>query len=70
MDSDTLVLVSLKIRDKSIFVSKSIITNLHQRTNLCGDHDVSLVEDKDGNLAQIKEPELETPVKHLNFEAC
>ena len=70
VDSDTLVLVSLKIGDKSIFVSKSIITNLHQRTNLCGDHDVSLVEDKDGNLAQIKEPELETPVKHLNFEAC
>ena len=66
MDSDTLVLVSLKIRGKSTFES----SNLHQRTNLCGDHHVSLVEDEDGNLAQIKEPELETPVKHLNFEAC
>ena len=67
VDSDTLVLVSLKIRDKSIFVSKSIITNLHQRTNLCCDHDVSLVEDEDSNLVLIKEPEFETPVKHLDF---
>ena len=45
-------------------------TNLHERANLCCDHDVSLVEDEDSNLAQIKEPELETPVKHLDFEAC
>ena len=66
MDSDTLVLVSLKIKGRSTFESP----NLHQRANLCGDHHVGLVQNEDGNLAQIKEPELETPVKHLDFETC
>merc|ERR1711963_1292137 len=45
------------------------------KTNLCGDHYVGLVQNEDGNLAQIKEPELETPVKHLargadNYIVC
>ena len=63
VNPDALVLMSLKVEERVPHLTE-------QKTNLCGDHHISLIEDKHSDLAEIKEPELETPVKHLDFETC
>ena len=60
VNPDALVLMSLKVEER---------VPDEQKTNLCGNHHIGLIEDKHCDLTQIKEPELETPIKHLEFNS-